>query len=306
MTPDEHNSQGETSKKVDQPVAQKNSLSKPLQVFKVSDYANQQIQSLAFYKNFLIVGSNVGTISGFTWYKKRLTKKAWEVSVSKGTIDINSLYVHERDGILYAGCGDNIIYAVNLDDGKVLRSFSGHTDYVHAIDGTPDTALYSASEDGTIKIWDYRLKRSTNQLEPYKDERLERVAFGKWQGTVSVTDDWLLCGGGPLPCLYHLRSMECSSVFKYPSAVHVSGFLEDIVYVGGENKLLFEYNLKGDVTAEVPTSSSSIFSVVHQSAPEKFMSIAGSSNFLDICTNYNYRDVLLKLYEAPKKASQSH
>lgn len=282
----------------------KNSLTKPIQVFNGTENGKKQkVQSLAFFDNFLIVGLSTGKISGYSWYKNRLTKKLWETFVTNQNMadqnDMNCFWLQNSDGILYVGCGDNNIYAISLETGKIIRTFLGHTDYVHWIDGTAGSNLYSASEDGSIKFWDQREKRFVNQMEPYKDERLERPQYGKWQGTVSVTDDWLLCGGGPKPSLYHLRSLECSTVFDVNSTVHVSGFLDDIVYLGGDNNHLFQYNFKGDVTAEIPVSSSSIYSVVSQTAPEKFMSIAGSSNCLDICTNFNYKDITLKLYEPP-------
>lgn len=282
----------------------KNSLAKPIQVFSVTENGKkQQIQSLAFFKNCLIVGTNTGRITGYAWYKNRLTKKTWEAFLANQNMtdqnDMNCFWLHKNDAVLYVGCGDNNIHAVSLDTGKVMRNFTGHSDYVHWIDSTGNRSLYSASEDGSIKFWDKREKRFVNQLEPYKNDRLERPQYGKWQGTVSVTDDWLLCGGGPKPCLYHLRSLECSTIFDGNSTVHVSGFLDDIVYLGGDNNHLFQYNLKGDITSEIPVSSSSIYSVVSQNAPEKFMSIAGASNYLDICTNFNYKDIMLKLYEAP-------
>lgn len=285
----------------------KNSLAKPIQVFSVAENGKkQQVQSLAFFENFLIVGTNTGKVSGYAWYKNRLTKKTWETYLANQNLadqnDINCFWLQKSDGTLFVGCGDNNIYAISLETGKIIRKFSGHTDYVHWIDGVNEPNLYSASEDGSVKFWDQRDKRFVNQLEPYRDERLERTQFGKWQGTVSVTDDWLLCGGGPKPSLYHLRSLECSTVFNVNSTIHVSGFLDDIVYLGGDNNHLFQYNLKGDVTAKVPVSSSSIYSVVSQTAPEKFMSIAGASNHLDICTNFNYKDIMLKLYEVPQKS----
>lgn len=284
-----------------------NSLAKPIQVFTIAENGKkEQVQSLAFHANSLIVGTNMGKISGYSWYKNRLAKKSWELFVANQNMadqnDMNCFWLHKSDGTLFVGCGDNHIYAVSLETGKILRDFSGHTDYVHWIDGVnANKTLYSASEDGSVKFWDQREKRFVNQLEPHKDARLERMQFGKWQGTVSVTDDWLLCGGGPKPSLYHLRSLECSTVFNVTSTVHVSGFLDDIVYIGGgDNSHLLQFNLKGDTTAEIPVSSSSIFSVVTQTAPEKFMSIAGASNYLDICTNFNYKDIMLKLYEVPK------
>lgn len=317
MSPDEQNyGFGSKAVKANDVVAaaaaaapSKNSLAKPLQIFNVTENGKkQQVQSLAFYENFLIVGTNTGRISGYAWYKNRLTKKTWETFLANQNMadqnDMNCFWLQKSDGILYVGCGDNNIYALSLETGKVLRTFTGHSDYVHWIDGGTESSLYSASEDGSIKIWDQRDKRFANQLHPYKDERLERLQYGKWQGTVSVTDDWLLCGGGPKPCLYHLRSLDCSTVFNVASTVHVSGLLDDIVYLGGDNNHLFQYNLKGDITAEIPVSSSSIYSVVSQNAPEKFMSIAGASNHLDICTNFNYKDIMLKLYEAPQQTTE--
>lgn len=282
-------------------IQHKQALARPHQVFKASE-DGQSIRSLAFHNHFLIVGTT-GIVTGFTWLKNRLNKKSWEIRLPNNESqqnDINCFWLNKKESILYVGCGDNHIYALTLEDGQVLRSFNGHTDYVHWIDGGTDQSLYSASEDGSIKFWDRRDKRAVNQLEPFKNELLVRPQFGKWQGTVAVTDDWLVCGGGPSVSLWHLRSMECTTVFPFVKPVRVSGFLDEVIYVGGDSTHLCQYNMKGDVTAEVPVSSSSVYSVVAQIEPEKFLSIAGSSNSLDICTNYNYRDVVLNLYESQK------
>lgn len=313
VIPEEHTYDLDDEQKVPVSViaSSKNSLSKPLQIFKISENFDLKVQSLSFYGNALIVGTNVGIIIGFTWLKKRLTgKKAWELQMPPGKLssdqcDINSMWLNEKDGVLYAGCGDNNVYSIDLNNGQIVHTFTGHTDYIHWIDGTVDNILYSASEDGSVRIWDRRSKHLTNRVEPFKDERIERPANGKWQGTVSATDEWFVCGGGPKPALYHLRSMETSMVFDFSSSVHVSGFLDDIVYIGGDAKRLLQYNMKGDVTAEIPTASSAIYSVISQTTPEKLLSIAGSSNYLDICTNFNYKDITIKLYQSPKDVNDS-
>lgn len=306
QTFDETSYDSEVKKSINETLTLKNSLTRPLQVFKVSDDDGVRILSLTFQNTTLIVGTNHGKICGYSWYKKRLTKKIWEIYIPSKNVtdqnDINCFWLQKEDAILYVGCGDNNVYAVDIENGgKVIRSFKNHTDYIHWIDGSTNNSLYSASEDGSINFWDRRSDRLANHIVPYKDERLERQQFGKWQGTVFASENWLICGGGPKPCLYHLRSLECSVVFDFNSTVHVSGFLDDIVYIGGDNNHLYQYNLKGDLTARIPVSSSSIYSVVSQSMPEKLLSIAGSSNYLDVCTNYNYRDILLQLYETPKK-----
>lgn len=299
--PDENNL---TDNDEEQTIRLKNSLTKPIQVLKVAD--NTKILSLSFYNNFLIIGT-CGLIVGYTWLKNRLTKKSWEIHISSASKDfaeqqndINCLWLNRQTGILYAGCGDNNVYGINLEDGKVFRQFIGHTDYIHWLDGDTDHNLYSASEDGSVKFWDTREKRSVNQVEPYKNEKLNRASFGKWLGTVAVTDDWLICGGGPRVSLWHLRSLECTTVFPFAKKPYISGFIDDIVYVGGDYNHLCQYNLKGDLTAELALSSSSVYSVVQQLEPKKFMSIAGSSNNLDICTDFKYKDIVLTLYDTNK------
>lgn len=47
--------------------------------------------------------------------------------------DINYMAYSKANHLLYAGCGDNNIYIVNLEDGRILRSMQGHTDYIHCL-----------------------------------------------------------------------------------------------------------------------------------------------------------------------------
>lgn len=271
---------------------------RPVQVFKIE--SSGQIHSLIFHNNFVIVGT-LGTVTGYSWMKNEITKKAWEVKLSSsGNMDpteVNSFWLDKVNAVLYAGCGDNVIYAISLENGKILRAFDGHKDYIHCVHGSSiDNRLFSASEDGTVKFWDSRTKQSIEQLEPFKNVNLERPQFGKWQGTVSTTDDWLICGGGPKLSLWHLRSLECTTIYDFPGKARVSGFLDDIVYVAGDSTSLYQFSLNGDITAEVPVSGPSVYSVVWQLDPTKIMSIAGASNNLDICTNFNYKDIVLSLY----------
>lgn len=279
---------------------------RPVQVFKTVENGDQ-IHSLAFHNNFVIVGTRNATVTGYSWMKNEITKKAWEVKLSSSVVnkdsvdpkwtEVNSFWVDKVNNLLFAGCGDNQVYAINLENGKIVREFDGHKDYIHCVQGSPsDNRIFSASEDGSVKFWDSRTKQCTDMIEPFKNENLHRPQFGKWQGTVSVTDDWILCGGGPKFSLWHLRSLECTTIYDYPGTAHVSGFLDDIVYVAGDASNLYQFSLNGDVTAEVPVSGPAVYSVIWQNDPFKMMSIGGASKNLDICTNFNYKDIVLNLY----------
>lgn len=78
--------------------------------------------------------------------------------------------------------------------------------------------------------------------------------------------------------------------------MHVVEFYEDRIIAGGEAPFLYQFNYNGDVFAEIPSSSTSIYSVVHREEPYKVMCIAGSSPKIDLCTNFSYRDQILSLY----------
>lgn len=52
--------------------------------------------------------------------------------------------------------------------------------------------MVSASEDGNVKLWDLREKNAHSQIVPHKNDKLARPNLGKWIGTVTVNEDWLV------------------------------------------------------------------------------------------------------------------
>lgn len=81
-------------------------------------------------------------ISGWDWKNvasAKLSKPAWSIKVpSQNTMeqtDVNSLWLSEDEAKLYAGCGDNNIYVYSIEDGRLLCTFKGHTDFVHSVHG---------------------------------------------------------------------------------------------------------------------------------------------------------------------------
>ncbi|XP_058464636.1 THO complex subunit 6 [Malaya genurostris] len=272
----------------------------PQLVFPLSEKC--QIYSLSFHKDFLIMGLN-GEICGYVWNSKAATigKKAWTVKLPASDEytdfnEVNYLWLDKDEEVLYAGCGDNIMYSISLEDGRVVRKYQGHLDYIHCVSGC-ERKLATASEDGSVLLWDPRQSKFTGKIEPHSKELLNRSEFGKWQGTVSITEDWLVCGGGPRFSLWHLRSLECTTDLAFPERVHVSGFIDDLIYAAGHSKHLYQYNFNGDVTAEIPISAPAVYSVVQQSEPTKLMAIAGASSQIDVCTNFSYRDIVLNTYK---------
>ncbi|XP_017021126.1 THO complex subunit 6 [Drosophila kikkawai] len=261
------------------------------------------INCLAFHRDFLIVGA-VGLIYGLPWNEEEETlaaKRSWEVKIpmqvdAVEVPDVNSMWLNADNDTLFAGCGDGVIYQVSLEDGRIQREYRGHTDYIHSVVGNASGQIFSGAEDGTVRVWSTKKQEQTSLLEPHKNPQLIRPDWGKWIGAVAVSEDWLLCGGGPRPSIYHLRALECTRVFDFPGRVHLCEFVDDSVFIGGEYNHVQSYTLHGELQANIPVEHTACYSVVWQTAPINLMSIAGFSNKLHILKDFRFLDSKIELY----------
>jgi len=210
--------------------------------------------------------------------------------------DVNSMWLDSENSILFAGCGDGVIYQVSLEDGRIQREYRGHTDYVHSVVGNANGQIFSGAEDGTVRVWSTKQQQHTSMLEPYKNPNLLRPDWGKWIGAVAVNEDWLLCGGGPKASIFHLRSMESTCVFSFPGRVHLCDFVDDCVLIGGEHNHVQSYTLNGVLQANIPVEHTACYSAVWQTSPIKFISIAGFSNKLHILKDFRFLDSKIEMY----------
>lgn len=264
---------------------------------------NHSIDSLAFHRDFLIVGT-AGCVYGLKWDEensKLSSSKKWEVQIpltseSIEQADVNSMWLDKAHDILYVGCGDNNMYSINLEDGKIVRTFSGHEDYINTVCGC-DGKLFTSSEDGCVRIWLPSEKNSVGKIEPYTNSKLVRPDFGNWIGGLAVSSDWLLCGGGTRLSLWHMRSMTCSTDYSFEGAIHCADFVDENVLVAGEHTSVQHYTLNGELVADIPVEHTATYSIVWQNQPFKFMSMAGYSNKLHVLTDFRFLDTSVDLYE---------
>ncbi|KAK2173760.1 hypothetical protein NP493_850g00038 [Ridgeia piscesae] len=172
----------------------------------------------------------------------------------------------------------------------------GHTDYIHAVAMlNTGQECVTASEDGSVRIWDLRRPlEATQVIEPYKNENCARPQLGRWVGCVAVdtADDWMVCGGGPKLCLWHLRSLAATAVFDTPGVCQKTAlFHDDSIISAGNQPFVHHWSVNGEERSKVPCSPTSIFSLKVNSTSEnaKVLSVAGNCHKVDICTNFGYR-----------------
>ncbi|KAK3895159.1 hypothetical protein Pcinc_001125 [Petrolisthes cinctipes] len=87
-----------------------------------------------------------------------------------------------HNGILYTGCNDGQVRAFDAKSGTLKRKFQGHTSAVtslvvcvHEHQGEPITRVISASNDGTIKVWNATgISDEPPPLPDYQDHDYEQ------------------------------------------------------------------------------------------------------------------------------------
>jgi hypothetical protein len=74
----------------------------------------------------------------------------------------------------------------------------------------------------------------------------------------------------------------------------------DSLLVAGESSSVMQFSLKGNMISEIESSGPAIYSAVWQKKPNKFLSVSGASNKIDISTNFTYKDTTLSFYKKDK------
>ena len=123
-------------------------------------------------------------------------------------------------------CKIQIIYidksqVIDTETRAELRSpLFGHENFIHSLSQCNTSGqLASASEDGTARIWDLRIK--TGQvavLNPSQNHNLCRTKLGNWLGAASLSGDFLALGGGPQPALWHMRTRSPQEPYLPPDS----------------------------------------------------------------------------------------
>jgi WD40 repeat protein len=144
------------------------------------------------------------------------------------------------DGKLLATAGaDKFVRVLSLPDGKVVKSFEGHTHHVMDVAWTADgKRIVSAGADNIVKVWDYEKGEKVRDINAAKKQVTRLVMVPKTSQFLTCDGDsdvkmWNADNGGSM------RSFTGGKDFMYAVAVSTDG---KFVATGGEEGIIRLYS----------------------------------------------------------------
>jgi len=143
-------------------------------------------ESVDFLSNSM-PATDQGDLRGFAWHYLWNTLHCELKAIDAHQDDIYSI-AFSPDGQQLATAGkDRVVRVWNVASGDRVCEFIGHRDEVNAVVFLPDGILASASDDGTIRLWDVVSGKPAGLLEPND---------GRVFGLAATHDGKILAAGG--------------------------------------------------------------------------------------------------------------
>jgi WD40 repeat protein len=164
--------------------------------------------------------------------------KLWKEMANVHSDAVLSLDFSHDGKYLASGAADRFARITELDTGKVVKSFEGHTHHVTGVSWKRDgRTLATAGADNVVKIWDFVAGERRKNIEGASKE-VTSIQF------VSITDQAVATSGdGLVRALKEngetVRSFGGASDFVYSAAVTADGRL---VVAGGVDSVLRVWN----------------------------------------------------------------
>eukprot|EP01137_Pigoraptor_chileana_P025642 Opistho-2@95411 len=213
--------------------------------------------------------------------------------------EVNAIVCDAASGRLYAAGGENVVQQWDIRTGHLTASYVGHKDYVHCLAQRFSRGqIVSGSEDGTVRFWDTRTGTCARSLSPALAINPSAKKATHYVSCVAVDSngDWLACGGGFPVAVVHADSG--SVVASSPRCVGTRDlcFHDNMILAGGGDRLVRKLDMDATVRGEIATSSAVVYSIkpnVNAATHAQVVTVAGTSNTVDVYLNLSYRSLTL-------------
>jgi len=195
------------------------------------------------------------------WHTTGEVGKLWH-SFDGPSESVECVTWHSKGPVIFAGGGDGVGWMWNAVQGTVMNVFSGHSDAIIQAFFTPDGKnLVTASNDGTIRVWDPKTAQTLKLIEggknavhfhtqPIVSLSLSQTANGTVLGISGSTDGSVAVSNitsGTVMAAYreHSGSVECTA-FLTGLPCGVSGSLDKSIKVWDLNTMQTRVSLPHD------------------------------------------------------------
>jgi len=76
------------------------------------------------------------------------------LQIDTGDTIAHSVSFDKTNNVIAVGCADGSIRIINIEKGEIVNTLKGHDESVNSVVINQDNSvLYSASSDGTVRVW---------------------------------------------------------------------------------------------------------------------------------------------------------
>ncbi|MFH4974295.1 hypothetical protein AB6A40_001004 [Gnathostoma spinigerum] len=274
------------------------------------------VYALASNKLLLLCGDGSGNLFAYRWTELLAFSSDEDTSASPeplfimngyasvtnipGPNEINAICMLNDERIGFAGAGDNSVQIVDLEyPNKVMSRLTGHSDYINELaNWTSENELLSASEDGTVRVWDARMGQPARIISVSDEKRVQRQMLGRDVCGLDVHGPWMVCGGGVELGIWHLESGVLASPLICESNKPVRHTVVKIcgerILTGGTSPYMSQWKHSGEFVTSLKTSARVIYSIeTNRNGKNNVTTSAGDSPFVDVFLTMGYISFVL-------------
>lgn len=283
-------------------------LNKKLKPFILNISPKSPLYCLLTVRNILLLGGTKGLIA-YHWEQikqGRFSKSLWRLKNINNKLnsekinsnfEVNAMRINNKNQLFIAS-GINVMFQIDLETGKLVREFFGHSNYLNDI-SLQNESIATASEDGTLRIWDSRQSTSVSTLDPTtgRASNFSTSSHNSWASCVDFhKEQQLLLSGtsfGKQLALWELRksmifkSMPCGAI---PQVCYLNSDLS--CYSGGNQNIVQLWKRNYNNLYDVHNFPSNIQSIWSLMPLKESLIVAGTSPSVDI---------FIKPFSSPKK-----
>eukprot|EP00252_Welwitschia_mirabilis_P000438 TRINITY_DN10436_c0_g1_i1.p1 TRINITY_DN10436_c0_g1~~TRINITY_DN10436_c0_g1_i1.p1 ORF type:complete len:377 (-),score=71.80 TRINITY_DN10436_c0_g1_i1:22-1152(-) len=220
-------------------------------------------------------------------FKNPQRKGPWEAL--NAMPETNALASDSERNHIFSAAGDGCAYSWDIETGKIVSIFKGHSDYLHCIAARPSqNQVITGSEDGTVRLWDCRSSQCIAILDPFMAIKVTAQSkLSPWVSCVALdtSENWLASGcGGNCITLWNLPGMNATLRIKTQACPQDLVIANNQIVEVGAQPFLSRFSFNGKVLSKVSCAPSSAYSVeVHNSGVTL---VGGYGGLIDIISEF--------------------